>query len=292
MNAFSSLILLILIATLSMSLVAYSNYLVEKKKRTTLKLERMKIRVEELEDVVLILDSLCEKRIIPKLVNDEIIELYEQMTQMEPKAGYLKAGLATAQMRSNELSDESASRHISRVCKSDAQIARYNAYLAESLNMLRKQHSDGKVSGEEIQIFTLDIEWLQLQVRVISNIVQGHKAYANQDVLSANAFYKKAQNDLLKSSHPDERRHKMISQVADVLHGRRKSLDVELMPETEFNLDDIGKEDNNEDSIEDALETPIDSAQDDTSLPMSDEEQAMMGESAKSSQQNSSPRAT
>lgn len=237
MTAFASLILLIGIAVLSMTLVAYSNYLVARKKEAALKLEKMKVRVEELEDVVLVLDGICEKRVIPKLVNDEIIENYDKMIQINPKAGYLNAGLSNAQIRSNELSDESSYRHISRACKSDAQIARYQAYLSEALLILRKQHTEGRVSAKEIQDFSLEIEWLQLQIKVISNIVEGHKAYAKQDVLSANAFYKKAQNELLRSSHPDERRHAMISQVADVLFGRRKSLDPELMPETEFNPD-------------------------------------------------------
>ena len=63
----------------------------------------------------------------------------------------------------------------------------------------------------------------------------GHKAYGRQDVLTANAFYKKAQTELMRSGHPDERRHKMIKQMADVLFGRRRSLDKELMPEDEFN---------------------------------------------------------
>lgn len=235
MSAFASLILLIGIAALSMSVVAYSNYLVSQKKKTTLRLERMKIRVEELEDVVIVLDTLCEKRIIPKLVNDEIIEYYEKMTQIDPKASYLSAGLSNANMRSNELSDESAHRELSRVCKSDAQIARYHAYLNETLLILRKQSSEGKIAPQEMQSFSLEVEWLQLQIKVISNIVQGHKAYSKQDILSANAFYKKAQNELLRSSHPDEKRQKMISQMADVLFGRRKALDPELMPETEFN---------------------------------------------------------
>jgi hypothetical protein len=266
MDAFSSLILLILIAALSMSLVAYSNYLVEKKKRTTLKLESMKIRVEELEDVVLILDGLCEKRAIPKLVNDEIIHFYDMMIEINPKAGYLLAGLSNAQMRSNELSDESAHRSTSRVCKSDAQIARYNAYLGEALNILRKQHTEGKTTGQEMQDFTLEIQWLQLQVKVISNIVQGHKAYAKQNILGANAFYKKAQSDLLQASHPDPRRHKMISQMAEILHGHRKFLDTELMPEAEFNPEI--------DTQEDAL---------------SDEEQAMMHEQSKEGGSPSAP---
>ena len=237
MNAFSSLILLIAIAVLSMTAVAYSNYLVAKKKRTTLRLERMKIRAEELEDVVIVLDAICEKRSIAKLVNDEIIDSYELMLHISPDAGYLKAGLSNAQIRSNELSDELAPRSIYRACKSDAQIARYIAYLHETLQILRKQHTEGKISSEEIQEFTLEIEWLELQVKVISNIVQGHKSYAKQDILGANAFYKKAQKDLLNSSHPDTRRQQMISQLADILHGYRKSLDHDLMPEIEFNPD-------------------------------------------------------
>lgn len=237
MNAFSSLILLIGIAVLSMTAVAYSNYLVAKKKRTTLRLERMKIRVEELEDVVLVLDGMCEKRAIPKLVNDEIIENYEAMLNISPGASYLKAGLSNAQIRSNELSDETTNRQLNRVCKSDAQIARYIAYLHEALQILRKQHSEGKIIGEEMQIFTLDIEWLELQVKVITNVTQGHKAYTKQNILGANAFYKKAQKELLGSSHPDPRRHKMISQMSEILHGYRKSLDPDFMPETEFNPD-------------------------------------------------------
>lgn len=237
MSAFASLILLIFIAALSMGIVAYSNYQVEKNKKTTYRLEKMKIRVEELEDVVLVLDTLCEKRIIPKLINDEIIEHYELMLQLNSKASYLQAGLSSAQLRSNELADEGGHREISRVCKSDAQIVRYQAYLAETLGILRKQHTEGRISSSELQDFSSEIEWLQLQVKVISNIVQGHKAYVKQDILSANAFYKKAQTELMKSSHPDERRHQMISQMADVLFGRRKSLSPELMPETEFNPD-------------------------------------------------------
>jgi len=252
MSAFASLIVLIVIATLSMAVVAYSNFLVEQKRKTTFRLEKMKIRVEELEDIVLVLDTLCEKRAIPKLINDEIIEYYHKMTNIDPKAAYLKAGLSSANIRSNELSDESARREISRICKSDAQIARYNAYLNEALQILRKQHTEGKIASQEIQDFALEIEWLQLQTKVISNIVQGHKAYSKQDILSANGFYKKAQNELLKSSHPDERRHQMINQMADILFGRRKCLDPELMPETEFNPEnDVDLGDLNPDALSD-----------------------------------------
>lgn len=239
MTAFTSLLVLITIAALSMSLVAYSNHLVAKAKKIAFRLEKMKVRVEELEDVVIVLDGLCEKRVIPKLINDEIISNYETMIEINSKATYLKAGLNNAEARAAELSDESSPRHISRICKSDAQIARYQAYLKESLGILRRQHMNSQFSNQDLQSFANEISWLQLQIKVISNIVQGHKAYAKDGVLKAHGFYKKAQSELLKSSHPDPRRTEMIEQMADVLFGRRKSLDVHLMPETDFNPDEV-----------------------------------------------------
>lgn len=235
MSAFTSLILLVAIAATAMGVVAYSNYKVEQAKRVRLRLQKYRGRAEELEDMVLTLDQICETRTICKLVNDEIIELYESMLEIDSSAAYLKAGLSNAKIRSDELSNELAPRQLSRLCNSDAQIARLRAYLSEAMKIIRIQHTQGKMSTTELQDFTLELEWLYLQVFVISNIVQGHKAYSKQDILTANAFYKKAQAELMKSGHPDERRHEMIKQISDLLFGRRKSLDEELMPESEFN---------------------------------------------------------
>lgn len=235
MSAFASLILLTIIAALAMSVVAYSNYKVEQTKRVRHRLQKLRARAEELEDMVIALDQLCESRTICKLVNEEIIELYESMMEIDTTAGYLQAGHANAKIRSEELSNELASRKLSRLCNSDAQIARLRAYVKEACKIIRMQHSQGKLTSTELQDFTLELEWYDLQVYVISNIVQGHKAYSKQDILTANAFYKKAQTELMKSTHPDERRHKMIKQLSDVLFGRRKALDEDLMSESEFN---------------------------------------------------------
>ena len=237
MSAFASLILFIIIAVASMALVAYTNYRVEQEKKVRHKLQQYKTRVEELEDVVLALDQLCNSRTIPKIVNDEVVDIYEKMMELDSEAGHLKAGHSNAKSRSEELSNDSGERHISRLCNSDAQIARLQAYLNEACSLLKKKHNRGKIETPDLQRFVLELEWLYLQVYVISNIAQGHKAYSKQDILTANAFYKKAQTELMRSGHPDERRHKMIKQLADILFGHRKSIDKELMPEDEFNPD-------------------------------------------------------
>lgn len=235
MSAFSSLILLTIIAGCALCLVAFSNYKVEQTKLIKLKLQQLRVKAEEMEDMVLALDRVCETRMIGKLVNEEIIELYEKMIEIDSKARYLQAGLTNAKLRSEELSNELSQRELSRICNSDAQIARLHTYLEEAIKIIRNQHTSGKISTSELQDFTLELTWNQLQVHVISNIVQGHKAYSKQDISTANAYYKKAQKELLKSGHSDPRRQKMISQVSDIIYGRRNALDESLMPESEFN---------------------------------------------------------
>jgi len=199
MTAFASLIFFLFIAATAMSVVAYTNYRVDKAKNMRHKLQKYRVRVEELEDVILALDQICESRAIPRIINDEVIELYEIMMEMDPRANYLKAGHGNAIARSEELSNESAERHISRMCSSDAQIARLQAYFKESSGILRTHHTNNKISTTELQSYLEELEWLDLMVSVISNIAQGHKAYTRQDALTANAFYKKAQSEMINS---------------------------------------------------------------------------------------------
>ena len=191
--------------------------------------------------MVLCLDQICENRMIPKLVNDEIIALYQLMIELNPEASYLEAGLSNAQMRAHDFS-EPASHKINRLCQSDAQIARAQAYLMEAIKVLKSNTMITKFQGTDLQHLSSEVEWLYLQVSVISNIAQGHKANNRHDILTASAFYKKAQSELMRSTHPDERRHKMIKQLADILFGRRKSIDQDLMPEDDFNPDNSALE--------------------------------------------------
>jgi hypothetical protein len=238
MSTFASLLLLIFIAFLAMCVVAYSNYRVEQNRRVRLKLQNYKRKIEQLEDILRVLDRLCENKMITTFINDDVIELYEKMMELSPKTPYIKAGHTNAKVRSNILSDVSHPQHIDRICSSDAQIARCRAYLKEAGNILRRQHSEGKFSSTEIQEFIQHLDWLYLQIFVVTNIAEGHKAFIGNDAIKANAFYKKAQTELVSSGHPDQRRQEMITQLADVLFGRRLSLDKRLMPEDGFNPTD------------------------------------------------------
>jgi hypothetical protein len=235
MSAFASLLLLVFIAFLAMCVVAYGNYKVEQNRKTRVKLQNLKAKIEQLEDIVRVLERLCDNKMITTYINDDIIELYEEMMELSPKTTHLKAGHTNAKIRSDILNDSSYPQQLDRICSSDAQIARSRAYLKEAANILRRQQSEAKFSVTEVQEFIQHLDWLHLQIFVITNIAEGHKAFSNNDVLKANAFYKKAQTELMRSVHPDARREQMIKQLADVLFGHRRSLDKQLMPEDEYN---------------------------------------------------------
>ena len=72
-------------------------------------------------------------------------------------------------------------------------------------------------------------------VGAISHIGQGHKAAIRGDMLSAHAFYKKAQQLLIQSPHPEPRRRRMIKELGEILSNKRKSLSLDLMPEDFYN---------------------------------------------------------
>jgi hypothetical protein len=235
MSASASLLLLVFIAFLAMSVVAYGNYRVEQNRKTRVKLQNLKAKIEKIEDIVRVLERLCDNKMITTFVNDDVIELYEEMMELSPKASHIAANLTNARIRSDILNDGTYPQQLNRICNSDAQIARCRAYLKEATHILRRQHSEGKFSGTEAQEFIHHLNWLHLQIFVVTNIAEGHKAFARNHVLKANAFYKKAQAELVASRHPDARRQQMIKQLADVLFGHRRALDNQLMPEDEFN---------------------------------------------------------
>ncbi|BFM16092.1 hypothetical protein R50073_22750 [Maricurvus nonylphenolicus] len=238
MTALAYLVLFCIIAIGSLIAVSVAN---ERERRTRLirrKLKDLKRKVDELEELVIEVDLLVESRAIAKIINDEIIDMLQAMIKLDPSATYLHANLGNAEKRSEELSNESQERTLSRLRESDSQIARAQHLLNEAGRVLKHQHAIGNISLEENNLFITQLSWSYLMVDVVSHIAQGHKALNRSDILTAHAFYKRAQQTLSQSAHSDHRRHRMIKELGEILSNRRKSLSTDLMPETHFNPDE------------------------------------------------------
>lgn len=239
MSSLSILVILCTLAIGSLITVSAINQRELKAKHIRQKLGQLKMRVDDLEELVINLDQLVETRAIPKIINDEVIDMVSAMLELDTSARYLEATLINARKRAEELSDDGLKRDISRLKESDAQIAKSQHMLNEAGRVLRNQRSQGRITLAELETFISELSWVHLMVNVISYIGQGHKAINRGDFLSAQAFYKKAQQNLIQSPHADPRRHRMIKELGEILNNRRKSISLDLMAEAFYNPEEV-----------------------------------------------------
>ena len=233
MTSFAIFVVLLALMIGSLATVSLINRREQKAKQTRARLTRMKLYVDDLEEMLLGIEPLLESRAIPILVNDEVIRLIEQMIEIDQhkQAQYLEASLEQAKTRSAFLHDES-SREIIRTRDSDAQIAQCQRHLKEAGGLIKQLQGRGKLSADELNIFSQELSWAYLAVEVFSNVSQGHKAIVRNDQLMAHAFYRKAKQICIQSSHPDKRRTRLIKELADILSYQRADLSDDLMHES------------------------------------------------------------
>ncbi len=235
MTASTSLILFAALAIISLLAVSWVDGREKRRKALSKKLKGLRQHISSTEELILEVDQMVESRAIAKLINDEIIEMILAMKNVNPEAGYLEASHQTAISRAEALNDESIAVPLDRLKDSDAQIARSKKTLEEAAGILRRQQVSGKLSFEEMNAFLSELSWGHLMVEVITLVGQGHKAQRRQDVLSSHAFYKKAQQLLMHSAHPDKRRHRFIKELSEMLANKRLTISEDIMPETHLN---------------------------------------------------------
>ncbi len=237
MSVFASLILFCALAITSLIAVSWVNEREKRQRILTKKLKQMRHQVGTTEELIIEIEQMVESRAIAKLLNDEIIDMIQAMKAANPESGYLEASYQTAIARTETLNDESVPIALDRIKDSDAQIARAQKTLEEAAVILRRQQASGKLSFEEMNAFLSELSWGHLMIEVVTHVGQGHKAQRRQDVLSSHAFYKKAQQLLMKSNHPDKRRHRFIKELSEILANKRTAISVDIMPETHLNPD-------------------------------------------------------
>lgn len=235
MSALTFLLISILCGGMSLGVVAIANHKTRKQLFIKHKLQQLRFHVEELENRVISLDTLCENRAIPKLLNDDVIDRYEAMLELQPDSASITASLENAKARQKELSDLTAPRIISRVCDSDAHIAKQQACVTEAARILRRQQTKGKITSTELKMYLDELTWLHLQIEVLTFIAHGHKNLNRHDQLTATGFYKKAQSALLRSQINHVSKAQLIKEVNDILFNKRRAISEDLMPESQFN---------------------------------------------------------
>jgi hypothetical protein len=231
MSIVSVLVICSILMIASLLVVSFVNRQHTRKRVVTHKIWELRRRINELEEVGAAIEPLVESPIIPKAINDEIIDLINTVTSLDPTILYLESNLRTAQALSAAYMEQTAPSVLYRVQPSDAAIARAQHYLQEAGRIIRNQQIAGRIDITEMDQFIRELGWAHLMVEVLSHIGQGHKAL----VLSAYGYYRNAINKLMTSTVTDERKHRLIREVSEILQNKRKAVSLDLMPESNFN---------------------------------------------------------
>lgn len=224
-------LIVILFILMFMALVAISviNRIQLRQRERRLQRRRLRIRAEELVEVVGCLEQTLPNRMITKHVNDMIASVQQQMLALEDNnPELLEQAIQKTEAHSEELLSSSNRHTISYQRESDAQIAKTQLHLNDAMHLVSQLAAQGIINEAELNTYLSELRWAHLMVGVMSYIGQGDKSLAMSDRFSAQAFYRKAQQHLMESMHQDPRRLKMIKELSEMVDGARMSLSREL----------------------------------------------------------------
>ena len=209
--------------------VSFINRIQLRHRHQRLEQRRLRVQTEGLIELVTSLKQTLPNRLITKHINDMVIVQQQKILALEKKnTEHIENAIQKSERYSEELLDPKLRTPVSFQRDSDAQIAKTQLHLNEASNLITYLAAQGSISEVELDEFLLELRWAYLMVSVMSYISQGDRAIAISDRFSAQAFYRKAQQLLMESMHPDSRRLKMIKELSEMIDGGRSALSGEL----------------------------------------------------------------
>lgn len=248
MNSVTGVFIFLALIVSSLLVVSFANRIQTRNRLIRQRVQLMRLRIEELEEICAGVEPLLESVFIPKLINEEILDLIQSIKRLDANATFLEEKLEHAKALASKLDAQQRIQPLYRIMPSDIAIVKHKHYLTEAGRLVRRHHAIGRLQGEEMDSHIRELSWAHLMVDVISHVTQGHKAVNRDDPIVAYGYYRRAQNVLMSTQTPDERRHRLIRELGEILNGKRLALSVDLMPETEFNPQNKPNFDNLRDS--------------------------------------------
>ena len=223
------IVVLVFLMLLTLSGVSVINRMQIRQRERRLEQRRLRVQAESLGEVVSCLEQTIPNRVIIKHVNDIIIELQQQILALEDgNPEHIEAAIRKSELISEELLNPEHRPQVSYQRDSDAQIAKTQLHLNETMHLMTGLAARGVITEVELETYLSELRWAYLMISVMSFIAQGEKSMAISDRFSAQAFYRKAQQLLMESMHQDPRRLKMIKEISEIVDGDRASLSREL----------------------------------------------------------------
>lgn len=231
MSETTGIALFLILALLSLIVVSLVNRFQTRRRLIRLKVRQLRHRIAELAEICSGIEPLLETNLVPRLINEEVIDLIRSVQRLDPAGTQMDAQLDSALQLADGYQQNRRQHGLNRIMPSDAKIAKHQFYLTEAGRLVRRHESLGRLSNSELEAHLKELAWAHLMVAVISLVAQGHRATVRGDPAVAFSFYRKAQNLLIGSAVTDERRHQLIRELGEMQNNKRQTLSREVMPE-------------------------------------------------------------
>lgn len=235
MSSVTGITLFFALIIFSLVVVSFANRIQTRNRLVRHKVQQMRLRIDELEEVCAGIEPLLESVFIPRLINEEVLDLIKSVKQLDANASFVDVKQEHAQTLARALDAGQRTQPFYRAQPSDAAIAKHKHYLTEAARVVRRHQAIGRLQTDELDTYIRELAWAHLMVDVISFITQGHKAVTREDPVVAYGYYRRAQNLLMGNQLGDDRRHRLIREIGEILAGKRLALGTDLMPESNFN---------------------------------------------------------
>jgi len=235
MSSITGITLFFTLIIFSLVVVGFANRIQMRNRLVGHKLQQMNLRIDELQAVCAGIEPLLESVLIPRLINEEVLDLIQSVKRLDAKASFVDIKLEHAQTLARALDAGQRTQPFYRGQPSDAAIAKHKHYLTEAARVVRRHRALGRLQTDEMDAYIRELAWTHLMVDVISYILQGHKAVTRKDPVVAYGYYQRAQNLAVSSKVSDDRRHRLVREIGEILAGKRLTIGTDLMPESNFN---------------------------------------------------------
>ncbi|WP_020210396.1 hypothetical protein [Gilvimarinus chinensis] len=152
-------------------------------------------------------------------------------TEHPPSNKLVQARLDKAETELQQLSSGLIERRLDRLCHSDTEIKVQQAKLANALRFIHKRQTREQLTIDQALEHSNQIEWARLMISVLSMVGAGYLARENDQQISAFNYFRKAQELLQASQHPDPRRLALIRELSELMQQPGMHLSEEYFPE-------------------------------------------------------------
>lgn len=227
-------IIFLVVIFISLMCVSVANTRQARARLIIKKIEELKRKTNDLEEISIALESLTGNPQIAMEITKEEKETLDHIIQLDPKNQSFQPLLNKTIERLNILSDGTTTHPMNRQLSNDAAIAKAQYCLNEAARIIQRRTMSGLIETNRQKKFINDMIWARMMISITSLVAQGHKAFDKNNHSKAVAYYKKAMDIAQKTTTYDERKPELTRELQELIENKRITLSLHLMPENKI----------------------------------------------------------